>query len=263
MRTLEQLQSLAGRTALITGGAGHLGSAIAETFVELGAAVIVLDQDAERAQTVATRITAAHGTAATPLVVNLEDEEALRAVPLQLDRLDILVHCAALVGTTPLPGWNTPFAEQSVDTWRRCLAVNLTAAFTLTQAVAPLLTASGHGSIITIGSIHGLGGPNMSLYAGTAMGNPAAYGVSKAGLLQLTRWLATTLAPKVRANMISLGGVFRQHTDPFHARYCERTPLGRMATEEDVRGAAAFLASDAAAYVTGHNLVVDGGWTAW
>jgi NAD(P)-dependent dehydrogenase (short-subunit alcohol dehydrogenase family) len=103
----------------------------------------------------------------------------------------------------------------------------------------------------------------MRLYEGTPAGNPAAYGASKAGLLQLTRYLATVLAPKVRVNAITPGGVLRGQDTRFQERYVSRTPLGRMAVEEDFKGAFAYLASDASAYVTGQNVVVDGGWTAW
>ncbi|MEO0563282.1 MAG: SDR family oxidoreductase, partial [Chloroflexota bacterium] len=100
-------------------------------------------------------------------------------------------------------------------------------------------------------------------YEDTSMGNPAAYAASKGGLLALTRWLATVIAPNVRINMITLGGVFRNQPETFIARYNERTPLNRMATEADVKGAALYLASDLSQYVTGQNLIVDGGWSAW
>jgi NAD(P)-dependent dehydrogenase (short-subunit alcohol dehydrogenase family) len=181
----------------------------------------------------------------------------------ELGSLDILVHSAALVGTTPLRGWGVPFAEQSSDTWRQALEVNLTSAFNLTQAAATALTASGHGSVIFIGSIYGVVGPDLGLYEGTKLGNPAAYAASKGGLLQFTRWLATSLAPKVRANMITPGGVERGQPEQFRERYLRRTPLARMASEEDFKGAVAYLASDLSAYVTGQNLIVDGGWTTW
>jgi NAD(P)-dependent dehydrogenase (short-subunit alcohol dehydrogenase family) len=95
------------------------------------------------------------------------------------------------------------------------------------------------------------------------MANPAAYGASKGGLVQLARYFATALAPEVRVNALTPGGVWRGQPDVFHQRYRARTPLGRMAAEEDLKGAALFLGSDLSAYVTGHNLVVDGGWTAW
>jgi NAD(P)-dependent dehydrogenase (short-subunit alcohol dehydrogenase family) len=96
------------------------------------------------------------------------------------------------------------------------------------------------------------------------MGIPAAaYAASKGGLIQFTRYLATMMAPDVRVNSISFGGIERNQPEPFHTRYSSRTPLGRMATEEDSKGAFAYLASDLSAYVTGHNLVVDGGWSVW
>src|SRR5262249_36596755 len=126
-----------------------------------------------------------------------------------------------------------------------------------------LLAGSGHGAVINVASIYGIVGPNLALYTATDLGNPAAYAASKGGLLQLTRWLATVLAPRVRVNAISLGGVRRAQPDAFVERYQRHTPVGRRAREEDVKGAVVYLASDLSAYVTGHNLVVDGGWTTW
>ena len=117
--------------------------------------------------------------------------------------------------------------------------------------------------MINVGSIYGMVGPDMRLYEGTTMGNPAAYAASKGGLLQFTRWLATILAPEVRVNSITPGGVWRNQPEAFHERYKARTPLRRMAHEEDFKGAVAYLASDLSSYVTGHNLLVDGGWTVW
>jgi NAD(P)-dependent dehydrogenase (short-subunit alcohol dehydrogenase family) len=177
--------------------------------------------------------------------------------------LSILVNNAAFVGTSDLQGWAVPFESQTVETWRRALEVNLTAAFDLCRGLTPSLTASEGGAIINIGSIYGTFGPDWQLYEGTSMANPAAYAASKGGLIQLTRWLATTLAPAVRVNAISPGGIVRGQPQVFIDRYEERTPLGRMATEDDFRGAVAYLASDLSKYVTGHNLPVDGGWGVW
>lgn len=259
--------NLDGRVALVTGGAGHIGRAIGAALGELGAAVIVLDIDRGATSSVAGEIASACGVQTVPLAVDLADEIAVRSVPAQVrercGRLDVLVNCAALVGTSSLAGWAVPFPEQRSDTWRQALEVNLTAPFVLVQACADLLAASGHGSIVNIGSIYGIVGPDPRLYEGTALGSPAAYAASKAGLLQLTRWLSTTLAPRVRVNAVTPGGVWRNQAPAFTERYEARTPLGRLATEEDLKGAVAYLASDLSAYVTGHNLVVDGGWTAW
>lgn len=267
MKSVKDLMNLQGRVALITGGAGHLGAVIAAALAELGANIAILDLSQMRADEVCQHLYKMYGVETLPLAVDLANESAIQTVPqLTLNRfarLDILINCAAFVGTSNLKGWAVPLAEQSPATWRAALEVNLTAPFVLTQACAEALAASGHGAVINISSIYGLVGPDMHLYEDTPLGNPAAYAASKGGLLQLTRWLATVLAPQVRVNAITPGGIWRNQPDPFYERYVERTPLKRMATEEDFKGAVAYLASDLSAYVTGHNLVVDGGWTAW
>ncbi len=267
MRSIKDLMSMRGRVALITGGAGHIGSAMAEALAELGANIVVLDLDEERCESVAEMLRSTYGVDVLAKVVDLANEAELQAVPAEVEstfgRLDTLIHCAALVGTSALKGWGVPFEDQSPDTWRLALETNLTAPFVLSQASAPLLKAA-RGSIINVASIYGMLGPNMRLYDDApGMGNPGAYAASKGGLIQLTRWLSTTLAPDVRVNTISLGGVWRGQAESFVERYVERTPLGRMATEEDLKGAAAYLASDLSQYVTGQNIVVDGGWSAW
>jgi NAD(P)-dependent dehydrogenase (short-subunit alcohol dehydrogenase family) len=267
MRSVKDLMNLHGRVALITGGAGHIGAALGEALAELGAGIVVLDLAGEACENTATGLHVEYGVPSLPLVVDLADETRLRSVPRtvlsKLGRLDILVHCAGWVGTTQEPGWAVPFGQQTVAAWDAAMRVNLTSAFILMQEAKQALAESGHGSVILIASIYGRVGLDMRLYEGTSMANPAAYGVSKAGLLQLTRYLATVLAPQVRVNAISPGGVWRGQPEIFHERYRQRTPLGRMATEEDLKGAVAYLASDLSAYVTGQELVVDGGWTAW
>lgn len=267
MKSLRQLADLSARVALVTGGAGHIGSVLGETLAELGCAIAILDLEPESTNDVAQRIHHTFDVETLALPIDLSDEKAVRAISgevvNQLGRLDILVNCAALVGTSDLKGWVAPFSEQSAQAWRAAIEINLTAPFVLTQACAKALAESGHGSVINIGSIYGLAGPDMSLYESTGLGNPAAYAASKGGLLQLTRWLATVLAPQVRVNAISPGGIWRNQSESFTRRYIARTPLKRMATEEDLRGAVAYLASDLSSYVTGHNLVVDGGWTIW
>lgn len=267
MRSLQALMDMTSRVVVVTGGAGHIGAAIGDALAELHATVVVLDREPPACEATATRIAATYGVKTLPLPVDLEDETQVRAAPTRVldefGRIDVLVNCAALVGTSGLKGWNTPFLEQRSDTWRRALEVNLTAPFVLTQECAGALAQSGHGAVINVGSIYGVVAPDLSLYEGTPIGNSAAYAASKAGLLQLTRWLSTTLAPAVRVNAITPGGVWRNQAESFHERYVKKTPLGRMAHEEDFKGAAAYLASDLSAYVTGQNLIVDGGWTAW
>jgi len=267
METVKKLMDLSGRVALVTGGAGHLGRAMADALAELGASIAIIDRAEEDCRSTVEWLKARHPVAVLPFAVDLEDEAAVITLPCRvaeaLGSLDILVNCAAFVGTSGLEGWNEPFESQSVDTWRRAIEVNLTAVFALTQAAAPLLKSKGHGSIINISSIYGVHGPDLSLYQGTEMNNPAAYAASKGGLLQFTRWCATVLAPQIRVNAITPGGVFRNQDEKFVERYVEKTPLKRMACEEDFKGVISFLASDLSAYVTGQNIAVDGGWGVW
>lgn len=266
MTTINALINLKGRRALITGAAGGLGRIMTQTLAELGADLVLLDCAGTPLAALAEETKKTWAVDVTVRHCDLESQaerDVLITDLKQAGRLSILINNAAFVGTSELQGWGVPFAEQSIETWRRALEVNLTAAFHLCQGLAPLLQTSGHGSIINIGSIYGEYGPDWGLYAGIAMSNPAAYGASKGGLLQLTRWLATTLAPVVRINAISPGGIARGQAKEFVQRYEARTPLGRMATEDDFRGAVAFLASDMSAYVTGQNLSIDGGWGVW
>jgi NAD(P)-dependent dehydrogenase (short-subunit alcohol dehydrogenase family) len=254
---------ISGRVALVVGGAGHIGSVACQTLAELGADVAVADLPTADGDALAARLAAQYGVEATSLTANLELEDQARALPEQtveaLGQLDILVHCAALVGTTELPGWAVPFENQRADTWRRAMEVNLTSAFVVCQAAEPYLRKARHGSIILVSSVYCLVGPDLSLYEGTSMYSPAAYFASKGGLLQLARWLASVLAPRTRVNVVSPGGIRRGQTSAFIDRYEAKTPLGRLGREDDLVGAFAYLGSDLSAYVTGQNVVVDGG----
>lgn len=267
MKPVKELMNIKNRVAIITGGAGNIGFAIAETLAELGARIVLLDINKAKCDEKTALITRKYCVQTFSLKVDLTKENSVRSVPSKVlkkfGRIDILVNCAALVASFKLKGWAVELGKQNISTWRKALEVNLTGAFTLIQSCKKALAASGQGSVINIGSIYGVVGPDMRLYKGMAMGNPAAYAASKGGIIQLTRYLATVLAPDIRVNAISPGGVFRNHKDPFLSRYVERTPLKRMAKEEDLKGAVVYLASDLSAYVTGHNLVVDGGWTIW
>lgn len=267
MRFVSQLMDLDGRKALVTGGGGHLGLAISEALVELGGTVAILDRDVDGCAKRVDELSRKKSGCAIAVPCDLADEgetrKAVRHSLSLLGGLDVFVHSAAYVGATRSHGWGGAFEQQTVAAWDAAMRVNVTAAFVIVQEAREALARSGHGSIILISSIYGMCGPDGRLYEGTEMANPVGYGVSKGGLLQLMRYLTTLLAPRVRVNAISPGGVWRNQPEVFHDRYVSRTPLARMAAEEDVKGAVAYLASDLSAYVTGHNLVVDGGWTVW
>ncbi len=266
MRKLAALSDLTGRVAVITGGAGHLGLAFGETLAEMGATVIVVDYFEEAVMRRVDHLRA-FGSPCHGLTCDLSDTVQTRAMIHRAHeicgRLDILIHSAAIAGITPLSGWREPLEKQTEEAWNAAMQLNLTAAFSMVQEARPFLKASGNGSVIFVSSIYGRVGPDMRLYEGTTMANPIAYGVTKAGLMQLARHFATELAPEIRVNTLSPGGIWRAQPESFVQRYEERTPLRRMAKEEDFKGAVAFLASDLSAYVTGQDLVIDGGWTAW
>ena len=266
-RSIRQLMDLTGRVAIVTGGAGHIGRAACAALAELGANVCVLDRTAAACSDVADQITNEFDVACLGMPVDLANEDQIRVAPQQavekFGRLDILINCAAFVGTSSLPGWAEDFEKQTSDAWRAALELNLTAPFLLAQSAAPFLAVNKSGSIINVSSIYGMLGPDWSLYADTGMKNPAAYGASKGGLIQLTRYLATTLGPDIRVNTVSPGGIKRGQAQAFQERYVAKTPLARMGTEEDLKGAIAYLASDLSAWVTGQNIAVDGGWTSW
>jgi NAD(P)-dependent dehydrogenase (short-subunit alcohol dehydrogenase family) len=267
MCKIKDLINLKGRTALITGANGLLGNVIAETLAELGADLILVDRHNSNLRNQSNLITTNYDINVEYQFCDLEIEsqrsELISWININDKRLSLLINNAAFLGSEKIQGWSVPFHEQSLESWRRALEVNLTSVFDLCQKLTPILNSSKGASIINIGSIYGQFAPDWSLYKGTNMSNPAAYNASKGGLLQLTRWLATTLAPRIRVNAISPGGIYRDQPKKFVTRYEARTPLARMACENDFKGAVAYLSSDLSSYVTGHNLAVDGGWGIW
>lgn len=267
MATIKDLADLKGRRGLITGATGYLGKVLSETLAELGADIVLVDRPGSDFDPQVKALSERWGVNVEGVACDLEHEGARADLIARMGKsgteLNILVNNAAFVGTSELKGWGVPFEYQTVETWRRALEVNLTAVFDLTKGLTPVLRLAEGASIINVASIYGLYGPDWGLYDGTSMSNPAAYGTSKGGLIQLTRWLATTIAPDIRVNSISPGGIFRNQPESFVSKYVERTPLKRMACEDDFRGAIAYLATDMSRYVTGQNLSVDGGWGVW
>lgn len=265
MSFIKDSLNLRGRKALVTGSSGQLGKVFVEYLGELGCDLILVDLDSEVMKEESERIRETYGVVVNFHEIDLESK-AQRAslidrVKYHHSNLNILVNNAAFVGTSQLSGWAGDFESQSVETFKRALEVNLTANFELIQGLTPMLKASVGASIVNVSSIYGLSGPVWELYAGTDMGNPAAYAASKGGLIQLTRWLARTLAPNIRVNSIAPGGLYAGQDEKFVKRYTSRVPLNRMANKDDIAGALIFLASDLGRYVTGQVLIVDGGWT--
>ena len=257
-RKVLELFDLRGRVAVVTGGAGLYGRQIVRALAEAGARTVMAarDQDKLRAQAEAF---AAEGLAVTVLPLDQGREESvlelLRTVVDTAGAVDVLVNNAVL---RPMADWSSPAAD-----FARSMEVNATGLFVITRAFGEHMAAHGGGSIVNIGSIQGMVGPDYTLYEELGWGIPPDYFFHKGGMVQLTRFAASKLGPAgVRVNAIIPGGFFN-HQDPrFLPRYNARTFLGRMANETDLKGAVVFLASDASAYVTGACLAVDGGYTA-
>ena len=273
MKNILDRFSLQGRAAFVTGGAGLLGAGFSRTLASAGAAVAIGDLDLARPQELADDITRAGGRAMA-LAMDVTDEESTRsamaAAYQAFGSLDVLV-CSAAIDPKFDPHLRQEnrdsFEEYPLNAWQQALDVNLTGAFLSAQTAAPYMLEGGRGVIVLIGSIYGLVGPDQRLYEradGPRQYKPPYYSVTKAGLLGLTRYLAAYYAGKnIRVNALSPGGVFNGHDDAFTHAYSQRAMLGRMADKEEMDAAMLFLSSDASSYMTGANLVVDGGWTAW
>lgn len=260
----QNLFDLKDQVALITGGSGVLGMVFARALADQGARIIIADIDEDRCKACAAEITKITGEQSLGVLLDVSDQKAVESAvgraEASFGHVDILINNAA----AQPPGMFAPLEEYSVEVWNRVMAVNLTGQFLMSRAVAPIMLRQKKGSIINISSVYGVVGPNQHIYEGSQFNTPPAYSASKAGVLGLTRYLATYWADKgIRVNSITPGGVFRGHTDPFLANYCARVPMGRMAEQDELRGAVVYLASGASSYVTGHNLIVDGGWTVW
>lgn len=259
------LFSLEGKKILVTGAAGHLGRVLCEFLVSDGATVFAVDINERGLDAMRVELDPSGSSMVTFCadLANESDRVALsQSVCEKTDSLDGAVFAAAFVGTSELEGWGVDFAEQSLDAWRAALELNLTAPFHLTQLLEGLLRRGTDPSIVNVGSIYGSIAPDWGLYEGLDMANPAGYGTSKGGLVQLTRWLASALAPDIRVNMVSPGGIAREQPETFAQRYAAKVPLNRMATEQDVVGTIVSLLGRSALYVTGQNLFVDGGFGA-
>ena len=274
--TIQEKFDLTGRVAVVTGGVGLLGAEFCRTLAEAGAAVVVVDLNASASQAVADSL-AKGGTKALAVPTDITNSDAVNALVektlSEFGRLDILVNSAALdpkfdpdaVSKGITPG---AFEDYPLDLWNSALNVNLTGMFLRTQAcVKPMIAQGKKGSIINICSTYGLNGPDQRIYIkdGKRLAfKPVYYTVTKAGVLGFTKYLAAYYAgTEIRVNALTPGGVYNNHDETFVTNYSAKTILGRMARKDEMNGALLFLASEASSYMTGNNVIVDGGWTAW
>ena len=267
--------SLEGRVAIVTGGAGLLGVRHAEAIAAAGGVPVLADIRVRDAEERATAVAEAFGVPAFAVECDITRPESIEAlldvVTRRLGRVDILVNNAANNPKVEAPGENFSRLERfTLEQWNADLAVGLTGAFLCARIIGGALAKQKRGVIVNISSEYGIIAPDQRLYRKQELAadeqpvKPVTYSVVKAGLHGLTLYLATYWAGSgVRANTISLGGVESGQPEAFLERAAAKIPLGRMAQPHDFQGALVYLCSDAASFVTGANLVVDGGKTIW
>lgn len=259
---------LQGQKALVTGAAGILGRVFCGALREAGCEVIGVDIDGDQVSEACgpgVRAMSADLSSETDIVALAKKLEADSSVP------GILVNNAGSKSSRPRDFF-VPFENASVSVWDEVMAVNLRAPMILSREIGGRLAAAGRpGSIINIGSIYGVVAPDPRIYEGSdypelggSISTPAVYSASKAGLIGLTRYLAAYWGPAgIRVNAISPGGIASGQNATFTEKYSTRAPMGRMARADEMTGALLYLASPGSSYVTGQNIVVDGGLTAW
>lgn len=273
---VKELYDLSERVAIITGGAGLLGRFHAEAIAEAGGYPVLADINAERCDAVAAELSLLYNTKILGLHTNVtnktEVEAMLGYVLNEFGRVDILINNAAnnpKVEDTSTTNWSR-LENFPLEQWNEDLAVGLTGAFLCSQVVGSYMASHGGGVILNISSAMAIAAPDQRIYIKPGLSQeeqmvkPVSYPAVKAGLLGLTIYLATYWAKdNVRVNAISPGGVYDRQTDPFLSNYTNRVPMGRMANKDEYKGAILFLCSDASSYMTGANLVIDGGLTCW
>lgn len=258
---------LTGKVALVTGGAGILGEHFCKGLASHGAKLIIADTNLAMARTLAASL-----PNAIAIEVDVSDDMSVKAMVAQAtkhyDRIDIL-HNNAASKSSDFERFFDSAKEFDMDIWREIMSVNLDGMFLVARAVGELMCAQGKGSIIQTASIYGVLAPDQRIYEGSEyrgipINTPAVYSASKAGVVGLTKYLASYWGDKgVRVNTLTPGGVESGQNDTFKQRYAARVPMGRMAKPQEMVGALIFLASDASSYITGQNIIIDGGLSVW
>lgn len=271
----DRMFGLKGKCGLILGGAGKMGCEFAKALLSAGAEIWAADRDLEALEKAGGQVLKDSGRQMKTTVCDVTRPEHIfelfASVEKNWGRLDF---CIYNVMAKP-EGYYDPFEEYRKDVWSQVLEGNLTGAFLTAQEAFRLMKMAGAGSLVLTSSIYGIVGPDLRIYEGCSTQKniyggdrpltlPAAYSASKGGLTALARHLAVLGGPhRIRVNTLTLGGVYDGQEEPFHEAYRSRTPLGRMAVWSDYNGAVTFLVSEASRYMTGANLVMDGGWTSW
>lgn len=268
---MNQLFSLNGKVSIVTGALGLIGKEHCRALSEAGSSVVVADLDGKGCMEFAKKL----GNDSIGVSLDVTTKESIIKVNEQViskyGKIDVLINNAAINDMFENPAMaleKSKFENYPLEMWQKSMDVNVTGAFLCSQIFGSVMAERGNGSIINVASTYGITAPDQSLYKDEAgrqkFYKSAAYPATKGAVISFTKFLAAYWGSKgVRVNTLSPGGVENSQDEFFVENYSKRTPLGRMADKTDYKGAVVFLASDASSYMTGANLVVDGGWTTW
>ena len=263
---IQKIFDLTDKVVVITGASGMLGAQYAYGLSECGANVILADIDISKSKTIEKKIIKNFSTKPMSIKLDLTNKESILSMTSSIlkkySKIDILINNAAYQGNPKIR--SSGFENLELETWNQAIDVNLTGVFLCCQSIGKQMIKQKSGNIINIASTYGLVGPDQRIYGKSGQNSAIFYAATKSAILNLTRYLATYWEGKgIRVNTFSPGGVENKQDPDFIKKYSKKTPLGRMAKKDEYVGSIIFLASDASSYMTGSNLIVDGGWTAW
>lgn len=265
---IKKIFDLSGRTVILTGAAGLLGSEYAKGLSQAGANVVLADLNLVKCKKLAKNLEHEFNVFPMAIKVDVTDPKSINKmvskVMKKFSRIDVLINNAIFAETGKIKGSKVSFENYPLTMWKKGLDVNLTGMFLSSQQIGKVMVKQKHGIIINISSIYGLVGPDQRIYGKSKITKSAMYAVTKGAVPNLTRYMASYWnRTGIRVNTLSLGGVEEDQDPTFKKNYSYKTTVGRMAKKDEYVGALLFLSSDASSYMTGSNLVIDGGWTAW
>jgi len=267
--TYQKIFNLENKTIVLTGSSGFLGSQYADVLSSAGANVVLADKDENENKKLGKKLRKKYDTSPLVCKVDVSDKKSIinmkKMILKEFKKIDVLVN-NAYFNPNQSKYSPVPFEKFPLDLWNQVLAVNLTGVFLCSQEIGKTMLKQKNGVIVNISSIYGLLGADQRIYGTSKLNSPVSYAATKGAVINLTRYLAAYWNRKnIRVNTLSLGGVLNESymKKDFVKKYSEKTILGRMANREEYSGPLLFLASDASSYMTGANLIVDGGWSAW
>lgn len=265
--TVNKIFDLKNKTIVLTGSSGRLGSQYADILSSVGANVMLVDT--KKNEKLKIQLSKKYKTKPESYVVDISDQKSVREMKKDIvkkyQKIDVLIN-NAFFNPSKSKFSSSPFEEFPLDLWNDVINVNLTGALICSQEIGKIMVKQKKGVIVNISSIYGLVGADQRIYGKSKLNSPVSYAVTKGAIVNFSRYLAAYWHKKnIRVNTLSLGGVLdtAYMKKDFVQKYSQKTMLGRMANKEEYNGALLFLVSDASSYMTGANLVVDGGWTAW